>query len=166
MIVGFHLYGLGNMTTEQLAELIRSHIIIEKPSYADNMANVLGRGYELNILCPTLNDGFVWREVVDGEWQETTYQSPLDAFGVPYKVIDIDETDTSSAVVFNAVDFRIEVFYGLSKKVVVMQPSEYVIIDSADVVNFTKYKDRGLVKIFTGSFTDRYFTDEYSLEFS
>lgn len=149
MLVGFHLYGLGGMTAEQLAELIRSHIIIENPSYATNMANVLSAGYELNILCPNLND-----------------ESALDTYNVPYKVIDIDESETTSVTIFNAVDFKVELTYKNAKDVVVLQPSEFITIDYSDLWEFKEYQKAGLIRVFTGSLSDRYFTDEYSLEFA
>lgn len=149
MLVGFHLYGLGDMTAEQLTELIRSHIIIESPTYAANMANVVSAGYELNILCPNLND-----------------EAALDIFNVPYKVIDIDETETTRRTIFNAVDFKVELTYKNAKDVVVLLPSEFITIDYSDLWEFMEYQKTGLIRVFMGSLSDRYFTDEYSLEFA
>ena len=149
MLVGFHLYGLGDMTTEQLTELIRSHAIIESPTYAANMANVVSAGYELNILCPNLND-----------------EAALDIFNVPYKVIDIDETETTRSTIFNAVDFKVELTYKNAKDVVVLLPSEFITIDYSDLWEFMEYQKAGLIRVFMGSLSDRYFTDEYSLEFA
>ena len=113
------------------------------------MANVVSAGYELNILCPNLND-----------------EAALDIFNVPYKVIDIDETETTRRTIFNAVDFKVELTYKNAKDVVVLQPSEFITIDYSDLWEFKEYQKTGLIRVFTGSLSDRYFTDEYSLEFA
>lgn len=150
MIVGFHISGLGSLTEKQLADLIRKHVIMESLTYADNMAKVIAKGYELNILCPNLND-----------------EGVLDNFNVPYEVINIDQSETSeSVVIFNAVDFRVELTYKDAENVIVLQPSQYVVIPRRDADEFKEHKKAGLIKVFNGFLSDRYFTDEFSVEFA
>lgn len=123
---------------------------MESLTYADNMVKVIAKGYELNILCPNLNA-----------------EGALDNFNVPYEVINIEQSETSeSVVIFNAVDFRVELTYKDAENVIVLQPSQYVVIPRRDVDEFKEHKKAGLIKVFNGFLSDRYFTDEFSVEFA
>lgn len=139
------------MTEKQFADLIRRHVIMDSNTYADNMARVVAAGFTLNILCVHLNDEYA-----------------LEEYEVPYELINIDQKGNSlqKAVVFNAVDFRVELTYKDARSIIVLQPSQYTIIEAKDIPDFMEYQKAGLIKVFKGYLSGRYFTDEFSLAFA
>lgn len=148
MIIGFKIRSLGTFTKKEFATLLKRRVIFEDQKIADNVAEVISQGFELNVFCEHLNDN-----------------AALEQHNVDFSVLDIEESDDTSLMV-NAVDFKVSLLYKDAVTHIELQPTEYISLPNVDIEqNFQLAVERGLVRIYHGKFIERIFSDEFDYEF-
>ena len=148
MIIGFRIKNLGTFTPKEFADLLRSRVILEDPTMAENIVEVIRQGFELNVFCEHLNDHAV-----------------LEQHDVEFDVLDIVDSDTN-CIMANATDFKLQLLYKDAIRCIELQPTEYVNITKDDLdENFPYIVKRGLVRVYRGQLIERIFSDEFDYEF-
>lgn len=149
MIIGFRIKSLGTFTPKEFADLLRSRVILEDPTMAENIVEVIRQGFELNVFCEHLNDHAV-----------------LEQHDVEFDVLDIEDSDTN-CIMANATDFKLQLLYKDAVRCIELQPTEFVNITKEDLDdNFQYVVKRGLVRLYRGKqLIERIFSDEFDYEF-